>query len=45
MRLPGSFVIPEVGDEHVGSSQERPCLVYDVMKKIPDAALALYSLT
>ncbi|ETW85951.1 hypothetical protein HETIRDRAFT_311013 [Heterobasidion irregulare TC 32-1] len=45
MGLPGSFVIPEVGDEHVGSSQERPCLVYDVMKKIPDAALALYSLT
>ena len=41
MHEPGTYHRPEVGSEHVVPSEERPCVVYDVMAKNPRAALAL----
>ena len=44
MNEPGTYRRPEVGNERVPSSEECPCLVYDVMAKNPRAALALHLL-
>ena len=44
MNEPGTYDRPEVGYENVLSSEESPCLVYDVMAKNPGAALALHLL-
>ena len=44
MGEPGAYRRPEVGSERIIPPEERPSVVYDVMAKNPQAALALYLL-